>query len=248
MAIRVVVADDQELVRSGFAMILNAQPDIEVVAEAADGEQAVEAVRLHRPDVALLDVRLPTMDGLEAARRICADNEGCRVVILTTFDIDDYVYGALHAGASGFLLKDVRRDDLVHAVRVVAGGDALLAPTVTRRLIERFARRPHSVGVTAAGSVGSVGAVGPVGSVAGASADTAAGAGSSALGLLTARERETLRLLARGCSNAEIAAQFVVSEHTVKTHVSNVLAKLQLRDRIHAVVFAYESGLVTPGE
>src|SRR5436305_4311158 len=149
MAIRVVVADDQELVRSGFAMILEAQPDIEVVAEAADGAQAVEAVRLHRPDVALLDVRMPTVDGLQAARRICANDEGCRVVMLTTFDIDDYVYGALQAGASGFLLKDVRRDDLVHAVRVVAGGDALLAPTVTRRLIERFARSPQAAGIMA---------------------------------------------------------------------------------------------------
>ncbi len=238
IAIRVVVADDQELVRSGFAMILEAQPDIQVVAEAADGEQAVEAVRLHRPDVALLDVRMPTMDGLEAARRICADDEGCRVVMLTTFDIDDYVYGALRVGASGFLLKDVRRDDLVHAVRVVAGGDALLAPTVTRRLIERFARSAQPAGVVSPNP---------------AESTTAPAAASGepkhpGLVLLTARERETLRLLARGCSNAEIAAQFVVSEHTVKTHVSNVLAKLHLRDRIHAVVFAYESGLVTPGE
>jgi DNA-binding NarL/FixJ family response regulator len=238
IAIRVVVADDQELVRSGFAMILEAQPDIQVVAEAADGEQAVEAVRLHRPDVALLDVRMPTMDGLEAARRICADDEGCRVVMLTTFDIDDYVYGALRVGASGFLLKDVRRDDLIHAVRVVAGGDALLAPTVTRRLIERFARSAQPASV-----------VSP--SLAESTTTPAAASGGPkhpGLALLTARERETLRLLARGCSNAEIATQFVVSEHTVKTHVSNVLAKLHLRDRIHAVVFAYESGLVTPGE
>jgi DNA-binding NarL/FixJ family response regulator len=261
MAIRVVVADDQELVRSGFAMILDAQPDIEVVAEAADGAQAVEAVRVHRPDVALLDVRMPTMDGLQAARQICANDEGCRVVMLTTFDIDDYVYGALQAGASGFLLKDVRRDDLVHAVRVVAGGDALLAPTVTRRLIERFARSPQAVGMaansarpaeSAADSAG-VSAAAPESASTWSSASTATSATGAAsdrtpLGLLTARERETLRLLARGCSNAEIAAQFVVSEHTVKTHVSNVLAKLHLRDRIHAVVFAYESGLVIPGE
>lgn len=248
MAIRVVVADDQELVRSGFTMILEAQPDIEVVAEAADGEQAVEAVRVHRPDVALLDVRMPTMDGLEAARRICANDEGCRVVMLTTFDIDDYVYGALHAGASGFLLKDVRRDDLVHAVRVVAGGDALLAPTVTRRLIERFTRSPQPAGMTAPGAKPTTD---PGSTPAPASALISAsvpGPDKPALGLLTARERETLRLLARGCSNAEIATQFVVSEHTVKTHVSNVLAKLHLRDRIHAVVFAYESGLVIPGE
>jgi DNA-binding NarL/FixJ family response regulator len=226
--IRVVVADDQELVRSGFAMILDTQPDIEVVAEAANGLEAVEAVRATGPDVALLDVRMPELDGLEAARRICAA-DACRVVMLTTFDIDDYVYAALQAGASGFLLKDVRRDDLIHAVRVVAGGEALLAPTVTKRLIERFTRaqaapptlhsQPHPQPQS-----------------------------SPALAQLTARERETLRLLARGCSNAEIAAQFVVSEHTVKTHVSNVLAKLHLRDRIHAVVFAYESGLVVPGE
>ena len=260
VAIRVVVADDQELVRSGFAMILNAQPDIEVVAEAADGEQAIDAVRLHRPDVALLDVRMPRLDGLEAARRICADDEGCRVVMLTTFDIDDYVYGALRVGASGFLLKDVRRDDLVHAVRVVAGGEALLAPTVTRRLIERFARGPHSAGTTS-GALNS-----PAASTASTTQTTSTAALSTSASIsvpaavtaplgsdlapvqLTGRERETLRLLARGCSNAEIAAEFVVSEHTVKTHVSNVLAKLHLRDRIHAVVFAYESGLVIPGE
>lgn len=244
VAIRVVVADDQELVRSGFAMILNVQPDIEVVAEAADGEQAVEAVRLHRPDIALLDVRMPGLDGLEAARQICADDAGCRVVMLTTFDIDDYVYGALRVGASGFLLKDVRRDDLVHAVRVVARGDALLAPTVTRRLIERFTRTSHPAAMTAPAPA----------PVATASATAATGTVTTvvvpdpALAQLTTRELETLRLLARGCSNAEIAAQFVVSEHTVKTHVSNVLAKLHLRDRIHAVVFAYESGLVIPGE
>ena len=255
MAIRVVVADDQELVRSGFTMILEAQPDIEVVAEAADGAQAVEAVRLHRPDVALLDVRMPTMDGLQAARQICANDEGCRVVMLTTFDIDDYVYGALQAGASGFLLKDVRRDDLVHAVRVVAGGDALLAPTVTRRLIERFARTPQVAGTmanSARSAPDSASASAPMSVSASpsalASTSSSAPERTTLLGLLTARERETLRLLARGCSNAEIAAQFVVSEHTVKTHVSNVLAKLRLRDRIHAVVFAYESGLVTPGE
>jgi DNA-binding NarL/FixJ family response regulator len=225
LSIRVVVADDQELVRSGFAMILDAQPDIEVVAEAADGKQAIEAVSATRPDVALLDVRMPEMDGLEAARRICADSGGCRVVMLTTFNLDDYVYTALLAGASGFLLKDVRRDDLIHAVRVVAGGEALLAPTVTRRLIERFTNGRN-----------------------GARAATATPGPDHGLTPLTARERETLRLLARGHSNAEIAAELVVSEHTVKTHVSNVLAKLHLRDRIHAVVFAYESGLVVPGE
>ncbi len=224
--IRVVVADDQELVRAGFGMILDAQPDIEVVAEAADGAEAVEAVRAHRPDVLLLDVRMPVMDGLEAARRVCADHPGTRVVMLTTFDIDDYVFDALYAGASGFLLKDVRRDDLVHAVRMVASGDALLAPSVTRRLIAEFAARRPGGGAGAAPGR----------------------APSRLLEQLTGREQETLRLLARGLSNAEIAAELVVSEHTVKTHVSNVLAKLHLRDRVHAVVFAYEAGAVVVGE
>ncbi|MFC9325296.1 response regulator [Kitasatospora sp. NPDC057015] len=222
--IRVVVADDQELVRAGFGMILDAQPDITVVAEAADGAQAVEAVREHRPDVLLLDVRMPVMDGLEAARQVCARYPETKVIMLTTFDVDDYVFDALYAGASGFLLKDVRRDDLAHGVRMVASGEALLAPSVTRRLIGEFAaRRP-------------------------AGAATVARAPSRLLEQLTARERETLRLLARGLSNAEIAAELVVSEHTVKTHVSNVLAKLHLRDRVHAVVFAYEAGAVVAGE
>jgi DNA-binding NarL/FixJ family response regulator len=222
--IKVVVADDQELVRAGFAMILDAQPDIEVVAEVADGAAAVEASSRLGADIALLDVRMPEMDGLEAARRICGRGKetGTKVIMLTTFDIDDYVYSALQAGASGFLLKDVRRDDLVHAVRVVHGGEALLAPSVTRRLIEQFARRPAQTAV----------ALNP----------------DPALTQLTARELETLRLLARGLSNAEIAAEFVVSEHTVKTHVGNVLSKLHLRDRIHAVVYAYESGLVQAGQ
>ncbi|MEU1672019.1 response regulator transcription factor [Streptomyces roseifaciens] len=216
MTIRVVVADDQELVRSGFAMILSAQPDIEVVAEAGDGAEAVAAVRRHAPDVVLLDIRMPRMDGIEAARTICAET-ACRAVMLTTFDQDDYVYEALHAGASGFLLKDVRRDDLVHAVRVVVAGDSLLAPSVARRLVADFTSRGQAV------------TAGPE------------------LGALTARERETLLLLGRGLSNAEIAAELVVSEHTVKTHVSNVLSKLGLRDRIQAVICAYESGLIAPG-
>ncbi|MGW7076476.1 response regulator [Streptomyces sp. NPDC054866] len=222
MSIRVAVADDQELVRSGFSMILEAQPDIEVVAEAGDGAQAVAAVLRHAPDVILLDIRMPGMDGIEAARQVCAQSS-CRVVMLTTFDLDEYVYEALYAGASGFLLKDVRRDDLVHAVRVVAAGDSLLAPSVTRRLVADVVRRRRT------------------------EADAPAVSPSERLAVLTAREEETLRLLARGLSNAEIAASFVVSEHTVKTHVSNVLSKLALRDRVQAVICAYETGLVVPG-
>ncbi|MFI6927502.1 response regulator [Nonomuraea spiralis] len=217
MSVRVVVADDQELVRGGFAMILDAQPDISVVAEASDGVEAVAAVRAHEPDVLLLDIRMPRMDGIEAARIVCAET-GCRVLMLTTFDLDDYVFDALRAGASGFLLKDVRRDDLVSAVRVVAAGESLLAPTVTRRLIAEFTSRP-----------------------------VAAGTPARTLESLTARERETLQLIARGLSNAEIAEAMVVSEHTVKTHVSNVLSKMGLRDRVQAVIAAYESGLTVPG-
>lgn len=219
MTIRVVVADDQELVRAGLVMILDAQPDIEVVAEAGDGVQAVDAVRRHTPDVVLLDIRMPVLDGIEAARVICAET-GCRAVVLTTFDSDDHVYDALHAGASGFLLKDGRRDDLVHAVRVVHAGDSLLAPSVARRLVAEFTRRPRP---------------------------RSAPEPSERLRVLTARERETLQLLGRGLSNAEIAAALVVSEHTVKTHVSNVLSKLGLRDRIQAVICAYETGLVNTG-
>ncbi|WP_030195248.1 response regulator transcription factor, partial [Streptomyces sp. NRRL S-87] len=223
MTIRVVVADDQELVRSGFAMILDVQEDIEVVAEAGDGAAAVAAVRRHSPDVALLDIRMPGTDGIEACRAICAET-ACRTVMLTTFDADEYVYEALHAGASGFLLKDVRRDDLVHAVRVVAAGESLLAPSVARRLIEEYttvtARQVPVAAVLAA---------------------------AERLGALTARERETLLLLGRGLSNAEIAAALVVSEHTVKTHVGRVLAKLGLRDRIQAVICAYETGLIAAG-
>ncbi|MFI0776677.1 response regulator [Streptomyces sp. NPDC021212] len=217
MTIRVVVADDQELVRSGFSMILDAQPDIEVVAEAGDGSEAAWAVRRHTPEVALLDIRMPGMDGIEACREISAAG-ACRTVMLTTFDSDEYVYEALHAGASGFLLKDVRRDDLVHAVRVVARGDSLLAPSVARRLVEQYTR------------------------------PAARRRPDARLDVLTGRERETLLLLARGLSNAEIAAEMVVSDHTVKTHVGHVLAKLGLRDRIQAVICAYETGLVTAGD
>ncbi|GII95730.1 response regulator [Sinosporangium siamense] len=221
MTVRVVVADDQELVRAGFSMILDAQPDIEVVAEAGDGAQAVAAVREHRPDVLLLDIRMPVMDGIEAARAVSAESE-CRVLMLTTFDVDDYVYDALRAGASGFLLKDVRRDDLVHAVRVIAAGESLLAPSVTRRLIAEFTAKAAVARPTVPAS--------------------------QRLAVLTGRERETIKLIARGLSNAEIAEAMVVSEHTVKTHVSNVLTKLGLRDRVQAVIVAYETGLIVPGE
>ncbi|HEX2503745.1 MAG TPA: response regulator transcription factor [Miltoncostaeaceae bacterium] len=218
--IRVVIADDQALVRDGFGMILDAQPDIEVVAEAADGREAIETAREVRPDVVLMDIRMPGVDGIEATRRLTADGEGApRVLMLTTFDQNEYVYEAMKAGASGFLLKDVRREELVNAVRVVAAGDALLAPTLTRRLIEDFVRRPPP-GAAPAGPI----------------AD------------LTDRESEVLRLVARGLSNAEIAAELVVSEATVKTHVARILSKLGLRDRIQAVVLAYESGFVQPGE
>ncbi|MCP3758633.1 response regulator transcription factor [Streptomyces sp. TBY4] len=221
MTIRVVVADDQELVRSGFAMILDAQEDIEVVAEAGDGAAAVAAVRSLAPDVALLDVRMPVLDGIGACREISAAGS-CRTVMLTTFDSDEYVYEALHAGAAGFLLKDVRRDDLVHAVRVVAAGESLLAPSVARRLIAEYTA---------------------------ATARPAAAVALSAqrLEVLTARERETLLHLGRGLSNAELAAELTVSEHTVKSHVGNVLSKLGLRDRIQAVICAYETGLIAAG-
>ncbi|MEV4622596.1 response regulator transcription factor [Asanoa sp. NPDC049573] len=214
--IRVLVADDQELVRGGFALILDAQPDITVVGEAADGAEAVAAAERLRPDVVLMDVRMPNVDGIAATARICASS-ATRVLVLTTFDLDEYVYDALRAGASGFLLKDMRRDDLVNAVRVVAGGEALLAPTVTRRLIaDVVAREPRK----------------PV--------------PTRRLDALTARETETLRAVARGLSNSEIAAELFVTEHTVKTHVSNLLTKLDLRDRVQAVVLAYETGLVVP--
>jgi len=215
----VLVADDQELVRAGFCVILEAA-GFTVVGEAADGARAVELAASERPDVVLMDIRMPVMDGLEATRQISASGPAApKVVILTTFDLDDYVYEALRAGASGFLLKDAPRADLIAAIRIAAAGDALLAPSVTRRLIEAFARRPASV--------------------------TPA---PSRLASLTPRERDILLLVARGHSNTEIAAELVVSEATVKTHVGHLLAKLDLRDRVQAVILAYETGAVIPGQ
>ena len=216
--IRVLVVDDQELVRLGFCVILDAADGIAVVGEAANGEAAVSQVAAHGPDVVLMDIRMPGMDGLEATRLITRGPAGPKVVMLTTFDLDDYVYEALRAGASGFLLKDSPRHDLIAAVRAAAAGDALLAPSVTRRLIEAFARRPPETAPS-----------------------------PSRLASLTARERDVLLLLARGRSNAEIAAVLFVSEATVKTHVGNLLAKLGLRDRVQAVILAYETGIVIPG-
>jgi DNA-binding NarL/FixJ family response regulator len=224
MVIRLLLVDDQTLVRAGFRMILEAQPDFEVVGEAGDGDEAIAAARELSPDVVLMDIRMPTVDGIAATRTILADRPATKVLVLTTFDLDAYVYDALAAGASGFQLKDAGRAELVDAVRVVARGDALLAPAVTRRLLADFVRAR---------------AAGPPGR----RAPSPAPSGPP----LTAREQDTLGLLARGLSNAEIAAELVVSEHTVKTHVGNVLAKLGLRDRIHAVIWAYEHGLVAPG-
>ena len=216
--IRVVVADDQALVRGGFRLILEAQPDIEVVGEAADGREAVARAREQRPDVVLMDIRMPGMDGLEATRRLMTTQNPPRVLMLTTFDLDEYVYDALRAGASGFLLKDVPADQLVAGIRLVAQGDALLAPSVTRRLIEEFSRSSRGRAQRPAG-----------------------------LDELTPREVEVFKLLARGMSNAEIAAELIVSETTVKTHVARILMKLGVRDRVQAVVLAYESGVVAPG-
>jgi DNA-binding NarL/FixJ family response regulator len=216
--LRVVVADDQELVRAGFCVILEAA-GFTVAGEAADGAAAVALAASERPDVVLMDVRMPVMDGLEATRLITAVGPGApKVVILTTFDLDDYVYEALRSGASGFLLKDAPRADLIAAVRVAAAGDALLAPSVTRRLIEAFAMRPASVAPA-----------------------------PSRLASLTPRERDILLQVARGRSNLEIARELVVTEATVKTHVGHLLAKLGLRDRVQAVILAYETGAVTPG-
>ena len=212
--IRVLLADDQALVRGGFRLILQAEPDIEVAGEAADGEQAVAAALQARPDVVLMDIRMPVLDGIEATRRLIPQLGATRVVMLTTFDLDDYVVDAFRAGASGFLLKTAPPSQLVAAIRTVHAGDGLLAPASTRRLIEQSARPP---------------------------------APAPALGTLTAREHDVLRLLARGLTNAEIAAELVVEPSTVKSHVASLLAKLSLRDRVQAVVFAYESGLVHPG-
>jgi len=219
--IRVIVADDQELVRTGFCVILDATAGITVVGEAANGAEAVQAAAEHNPDVILMDVRMPEMDGLEATRLITGGDHAVspRVVMLTTFDLDDYVYEALRAGASGFLLKDAPRHDLIAAIRVAAAGNALLAPSVTMRLIDAFARRPaHTLPAP------------------------------SRLASLTGRERDILLRLARGLTNSEIAADLVVSEATVKSHVANLLAKLGLRDRVQAVILAYETGIVRPGD
>jgi DNA-binding NarL/FixJ family response regulator len=215
MTLRVAIADDQALVRAGFRMILESDDLIEVVGEASDGEQAIAVVRRAQPDVVLMDVRMPVLDGIEATRRVLSSGVSPKVIILTTFDLDEYVFAALRAGASGFLLKDVSPEQLIAAVRLVAAGEALLAPSVTRRLIERFASAEKAPAVELTG--------------------------------LTPREREVLTLMARGFSNAELAEKLTLSEATVKTHVARVLSKLGLRDRVQAVVLAYESGLVIPG-
>jgi DNA-binding NarL/FixJ family response regulator len=220
MSIGILIADDQALVRAGFRMILEAEPDLRVLAEAKDGDEAVEAARRVRPDIVLMDIRMPKLDGLEATRRIMAGtDQPPRVLILTTFDLDEYVFDALHAGASGFLLKDVPPEQLVAGIRVVAEGDSLLSPTVTRRLIESFVREHPR-----------------------------ASKPPPELEELTPREAEILGLIARGLSNAEIAEELVVSGTTVKTHVARVLSKLGLRDRVQAVVLAYETGVVSPGQ
>jgi DNA-binding NarL/FixJ family response regulator len=215
--IRVLLADDQRLVRSGFRMILGAEAGIEVVGEAGDGVEAVALARELEPDVVLMDVRMPKVDGIEATRRLFRLDDPPRVLVLTTFDLDEYVYDALRAGASGFLLKDAPEEQLVAAIKIAADGGSTFAPSVTRRLVEEFSRRRS-------------------------------GAPPPELETLTEREREVMTLVARGLSNAEIAARLVVSDHTVKTHVARMLSKLGLRDRTQAVVAAYESGLVRPGE
>jgi DNA-binding NarL/FixJ family response regulator len=216
--IRVVLVDDQELVRAGFRMVLDAQPDIHVVGEAGDGHTALDLMRTRAADVALVDVRMPGMDGIEVTRRVCAADGGPRVLILTTFDLDEYAYAGLKAGASGFLLKDARPPDLLSAIRSIHSGDAVVAPSTTRRLLDRFAGRLPT---------GDEGPPTP-----------------ESLHVLTPREREVLALVARGLSNTEIADRLYVSEATVKTHVGRILTKLGLRDRVQAVVLAYETGLV----
>jgi DNA-binding NarL/FixJ family response regulator len=218
-AVRVLIADDQEMVRAGFRMLLESQAGITVVGEAGDGERAVAMARRLEPQVVLMDVRMPVLDGIAATRRLSDDPAvAARVLVLTTFDLDDYVYGALRAGASGFLLKDAPPEQLIAAIHTVANGDALLAPSITRRVIQTFAAMP------------------------------AAPRPAPELDELTPREREVLELLARGRSNAEIAADLVITETTTKTHVARVLAKLRLRDRVHAVIYAYEAGIVVPGD
>jgi DNA-binding NarL/FixJ family response regulator len=221
MSVRVLLVDDQALIRAGFRMILEAEDDLEVVGECGDGTQAIDSVKRLSPDVVLMDIRMPEMDGIEATRRIVGgDGEtAVKVLMLTTFDLDEYVYDALRAGASGFLLKDVPADQLVDGIRLVARGDALLAPSVTRRLIQEFSRSSRGRAHRPAG-----------------------------LDELTPREVEVFKLLARGMSNAEIAGELIVSETTVKTHVARILMKLGVRDRVQAVVLAYESGVVAPGD
>jgi DNA-binding NarL/FixJ family response regulator len=215
--IRVLIADDQALLRTGFRVILEAEPDLEVIGEAADGREAIEAVKTLRPEVVLMDIRMPNLDGIDATRQLVQGEQPPRVLILTTFDLDEYVYDALRAGASGFLLKDAAAEELLHAIRVIAAGEALVSPSITRRLIEDYARRPPAREQPAA------------------------------LAELTPRELEVLRLVARGFSNGEIARQLFVGDATVKTHVARIFAKLDLHDRAQAVVLAYESGLIQPG-
>ncbi|HZQ65190.1 MAG TPA: response regulator transcription factor [Gaiellaceae bacterium] len=216
--VRVLLVDDDDLMRAGLRAVLSSDPDVEVVGEAGDGRAALDAVRAHRPDVVLMDVRMPHLDGIAATRELLAVSQQVKVVVLTTFEQDDYVFGALHAGASGFLLKRARPEELLAAIHTVAAGDSLLSPSVTRTVVERIARQPQP--------------------------DPAA---DERLDELTPREREVLEQLARGLSNGEIAGRLVIEESTVKTHVKRILMKLRLRDRIQAVIFAYESGLVRPG-
>jgi DNA-binding NarL/FixJ family response regulator len=220
MTVRVLLVDDQELVRTGFRMVLDAQPGIEVAGEASDGRNAIEVLRATSADVVLMDVRMPRMDGIEATRHICASPGGPKVIILTTFDLDEYAFSALKAGAAGFLLKDAGPEQLIEAIHAVSSGDAVVAPSTTRRLIDRFVQHIPDE-------------------------DAAA---DSALETLTAREGEVLKLVARGLSNGEIAGTLYVSEATVKTHVGRILSKLDLRDRVQAVVFAYETGLIRSGQ